>query len=458
LLANEIGSMSTDVERPWFGSSLEAPRSFAVISLILAVLSVAAVSTFNYYWGSVGVLLSAVGLGITPVVMRVWYNSDPLVLAKQPILDRYQEQSRALKTAVDAVAVLETARTNATDGFEETKQRIATERSELPNAQQQAEAQARIEMEKTRVAPLKRREQQSYADEQKDMGQLLQLLQQQHMAEAMAQPVEHADIDGVGPTMKRRLIAAGMITAGDVSAARVSAVPGFGQSRIEAVLGWRQGLEDAARRSLPMVVTANDTQAVKAKYSQQRDAIAREMAQTETDLAQSLKEIARWYSERPGVMDQEMREAATRFQADTAAVEGKLRAAREAQGEEKRLLDGLDAELAPYKRVTFGKYVFAVLLGRRGMRKRARAQLAACDDLIGDPETQIGFQLLPAKSEARDLYARALESRERGLRLLDESRLAWSPILAEQAFVKAAGDLQAVRAALPRGASAGSAT
>jgi DNA-binding helix-hairpin-helix protein with protein kinase domain len=78
---------------------------------------------------------------------------------------------------------------------------------------------------------------QAHADE-------LSRIQEEYLAQGLWQTTIHeATIQGVGGKMKDRLAQARILTAADVTIAKVSAVPGFGEAKTMAVVDWRRSVE-----------------------------------------------------------------------------------------------------------------------------------------------------------------------------------------------------------------------
>nr|WP_245218064.1 topoisomerase DNA-binding C4 zinc finger domain-containing protein [Ruegeria sp. HKCCE3926] len=81
-------------------------------------------------------------------------------------------------------------------------------------------------------------------------------------------PIRGAQISGIGPAKKAKLISFGIETAADVSFAAVNGVPGFGTVMSRKLLAWRRVLEaDFRYNAAPNAQDATDENALKAKFS-----------------------------------------------------------------------------------------------------------------------------------------------------------------------------------------------
>lgn len=143
------------------------------------------------------------------------------------------------------------------------------------------------------------------------------LLQRLHEQRREAQLTEHLDrigvvsarISGVGPAKMATLMSYGVATAGDVSEARVLAIPGFGPVTTGRLVAWRQGCERLFRFDPGRGVAPADVAGVGRDLAAQRHAIERDVA---TGLAQ-LKGMIAAAASRRRLLEGRAAEVAPRF-------------------------------------------------------------------------------------------------------------------------------------------------
>lgn len=106
--------------------------------------------------------------------------------------------------------------------------------------------------------------------QRREVTNALQTVQRAYIEEGLRHTlVADADIPGVGPKLKERLIARGVISAADVSQAAISAVEGFGDVKIAAVLAWQNGVYAYLDGTKPESLQAGQESAIAAKYEAQ---------------------------------------------------------------------------------------------------------------------------------------------------------------------------------------------
>jgi len=334
----------------WRAAGLAAPRTFIVVAAAMTMTSIvvfippmalvpAALSLFF------GILL----LLTTPLVLYLWYRSDPVVLQKRPLLERVQDQERVRKAADRKVKELEHAREAIRQTFEKEKQRIESECADLPNALKRDQDRVRESLRKKVFALLEGEQKRSYQGEQDEARAALGNVQAQYIARMVAQPIPDATIDGVGASMKSRLVAAGIVTAGDVPPAAVASVSGFGEARVMSVVAWRERVQQGAQRTMPQTLPDADQQDITARHHAERADIERRSRTAETDQENKLQERADWYAARPAALDAELEEATIANQANAKNNEDAIQSAVLAQKEQADRLAAARSTLVPFQ-------------------------------------------------------------------------------------------------------------
>lgn len=176
--------------------------------------------------------------------------------------------------------------------------------------------------------------------ESNELAAALRRLQEEYMVQGLKSTlIRDAEIRGVGPKLKQRLALQGITSAFDVNRARLSGVPGFGDAKVGAVLGWRESIRQALLGSTPHGLPEGQEQSIRQTYalsisetySQEKDA----GQELERDLGQA-------------------REQAKRHEAEEDDVEAKARA--EADVLAKKRTELLNS-LAPYVKIDFLGYL-----------------------------------------------------------------------------------------------------
>ena len=109
--------------------------------------------------------------------------------------------------------------------------------------------------------------------QQSDAAAALESVQRTHIEQGLSSTtVAEADISGVGPKLKDRLVARGMGTAADVDQRALSRVEGFGDTKSAAVLRWRDGVHEYLDITKPTALSAERAGQIDAKYKAQHAA------------------------------------------------------------------------------------------------------------------------------------------------------------------------------------------
>lgn len=433
----------------WRAAGLAAPRTFIVVALAMTTTSsVVLFPPMALVPAALSLFFGVLLLLTTPLVLYLWYRSDPVFMQKRPLLERVQDQERVSSAADRKVTELERAREAIRQTFEKDKHRIDAERADLPSALKRDQDRVRESFRKKVFLPLEGEQKRSYQREQDEVRAALGNVQAQYIARMMAQPIQDATIDGVGASMKSRLVAAGIATARDVSPAAVASVSGFGEARVMSVVAWRERLQQDAQRTMPQTLSAADQQAITAGHAAERADIERRWRTAETDQTNKLQERADWYAARPAGLDAELQNATIAYQTNAKNNEDAIQSAVLAQNGQAARLGAARVTLVPFQDVTYRRYCRTVLLGARGTRRDAAAVLDRCNALIVDIESNIDFALHDGES-TRTVYENALSLRTEALALLADSESPWAAALARSVGQRARDELIDVQGMLP---------
>jgi hypothetical protein len=190
----------------------------------------------------------------------------------------------------------------------------------------------RIEWEKHRAR--------SKEAEQAELRAALAQMQTRHMQDGLrACTLANAKVPGVGPQLKRALATHGILHAGNVSAERVQAVPGFGDAKTWAMMQWRHEEERRLLQSQPRQVPADVSEAIRSKHRREREGLIREEEASAAALQARIMAAERDASERLATNE-----------AEKAKITAQLAAVRAEENEQARAL-------RVYKGVTFRAFL-----------------------------------------------------------------------------------------------------
>jgi len=121
---------------------------------------------------------------------------------------------------------------------------------------------------------------------------VLKHLQEQHLVGGLkSTTIETAQISGVGPKLKQRLVVAGIRSAKDVSLSRVMQVSGFGEAKAQSVVDWRWEVERDLKQTQPLELPVEQDERIAQKYQNSKNAVAQEEQQEKDLLAEDVEAI-----------------------------------------------------------------------------------------------------------------------------------------------------------------------
>ncbi len=161
--------------------------------------------------------------------------------------------------------------------------------------------------------------------EEDELASALKSLQDRHLIDGlMAASIRSADIDGVGPKLKERLIGSGIENAVGISYARVSAIQGFGEAKTQAIVAWRRKVERDLETTKPIKLPQEVEEPIKIKHTDKAAILDSEVEAAGRSSANDLDGIRRLASERNASNDKAEVEA----QAQLSSVGGQAERAR----------------------------------------------------------------------------------------------------------------------------------
>ena len=195
-------------------------------------------------------------------------------------------------------------------------------------------------------------------------------------------------------SLEQALLAQGIFTASDISYARVDAVYGFGPKRTQALVSWRNQLEQQARFMMPRDLSLSDKNAIRSKYAAQRksyesqrdvaqvtfsteektirdhcrvarQALDAELLTAQTQATQRVREISKRYAQEYSAPTNGLAQLATEYSAKYREIYEQGKQTRQEMFSVSRQIAKLNQEQAAFRKVSFSQYVRVVFLGHR---------------------------------------------------------------------------------------------
>jgi hypothetical protein len=121
-------------------------------------------------------------------------------------------------------------------------------------------------VEKNAIQECKKERDRLFQAEKHELSATLRTLQRDYVENGLARAfLKEAVIPGIGPKLKERLAGDGIISAAHVSN-RIAGLPGFGESKCQALLGWRSSVLARLESTKPAVLTPKQVEMVKQNY------------------------------------------------------------------------------------------------------------------------------------------------------------------------------------------------
>jgi micrococcal nuclease len=268
-----------------FGQEKRVTRTIAFIQLAALFLGL---SSAIFAWKTLRYLIfilalnALLALSYLVLFLALRYRSIPIVQEKNT---REEQLSAIRKQMKDAENEIKKAEKNRARIEKQKESRLAQRRTKHGRLRKDLASQRE---------KIKRQERDELTAE-------LKKHQEQYFIEGLkTRTIQGTNIYGVGTKMKQRLEAHGVYRASDVSAERVSSIPGFGETKTLAVIEWRRQVERDLEDSLPTQLPADFEESIRRKYGDQYDVTFREEKEAERNLEKDLAQI-----KQDGIREQE---------------------------------------------------------------------------------------------------------------------------------------------------------
>jgi hypothetical protein len=295
-----------------FRPSRVAVRTLALL-VVAAIASSGIVTRFDRVQSAWVGVSAGISLLLFIAVSIALFRRTPEWSQKRSKLRILKERrAEALGRSRDVVRI-DNARRDI-DGREQKDAARITKQAEKARSSEQKELASASKRLQTGIGNVEKRRQRLTKSETSESGAALRSLQSDHVARYLgSQLISSARIPGIGQGVAQSLAAYGIRSAADFTGIHYQTGPrggrqvyletrygpvhpsGVGEKKARDLEGWRRSVEYQARASQPMALPPTQLQAIKMKYTQQRQALADEEQVARAQAAHEQKEIsARW--------------------------------------------------------------------------------------------------------------------------------------------------------------------
>jgi len=211
------------------------------------------------------------------VVFIAWILSSyiriPIVIEKNEVAKEQKRLTKGIASIQKSLRDCITRRSNITADEElKTKSRQAQHITILDNLQQKRN---------------------SFSVEQNNrLSSELSRVQKEHVSNGLKNSlISTTKIPGIGPALKDRLRANGVITAFDISYLSINDIPGIGDAKREQISNWRASIENQLNRTKPAGLPSNIAEKIQTYYIAQNRQIDAEEALEHNNLKIDLNQI-----------------------------------------------------------------------------------------------------------------------------------------------------------------------
>lgn len=361
------------------------------------------------------------------VSTRYYYRKDPAVIEKSKFAVHEKEANEILKNLEEQLSNIAKEKNTLQAKENERRKKIEADIARLREREKRETVESQAVLVKTMASIDTRRriidqeEQSKMGKLQNDIGAKINVLQQQISALASSEVNEITsqltvlqnqyvesylkrhrvgDSPFAGLTytsrsnLERALVARGIYTAYDVSYARVDAVYGFGPKRTQALVNWRNQLEQQAQFTMPRDLSPDAKNAIRLKYlsqknslesqriseqsrfsteemairndaRQQRQAIDLEQAMAQTQATQKNQEIKKRFAQEVIPYEQAQSQLTKEFGEKYLETEESEKQIRQKIISASWQVAKLNHEWERHKNLSYTQYLKTVLLGRR---------------------------------------------------------------------------------------------
>jgi hypothetical protein len=317
------------------------------------------------------ILFIAVSLGL--------FHRTPEWRAKHAKLVMFKERKAEANSKAREVSRIDRLRRDV-DGHEQKEVVTITKQTEKAKSSEQKELSHATKQLQAQMGNLEKQRQRFVASETSEIGEALRSLQRDHVARYLSgQLISSAQIPGIGQGVVRSLATYGIRSAMDFTGIRYQTGPrggqqiyimtrhglvhpsGVGEKKARDLESWRRSIEQQAIRSQPNALPTAQLQAIRIRYTQQRQALADQEQAARAQVANEQREIkVRWASTHAG-FSSELTATHQRFAQERAHTDAKLTAVQKEVDVAFWHRELAEREVAAYQNVSYRRYLAGII-------------------------------------------------------------------------------------------------
>lgn len=228
---------------------------------------------------------------------------------------------------------------------------------------------------------LDKQKQKLQSSEAKEAGNALRLIQQQHVAAHLrAARISSATIPGIGPGIVSSLAMNGITSAADFTGLYYETGPrggqqvfislrngtavhpsGVGEKKARDLDNWRRRIERAAMATQPSSLPAAQAQAIRTKYTLQRQALADQEKAARVQAASEQNQIRQRWAQTNTAISTELADTRRTFAQERAQADLQLVTAQKQANTATWQRELAEREIAAYRNVNYRRYIAGVI-------------------------------------------------------------------------------------------------
>ena len=354
-------------------------RILAVFFLIV-IAALALSAQFGQLSAAAAGTVSWVAVLIFITLTAGLFRRTPEWQAKHDNLAIFKERRAEASRAARKVKKLETDRRDVDNREKKTVDKLSkqADKSRADERKELAEANARLA---SGINKLQKQRQSLQSSEDKENANALRLLQAQHVAAYLGRSsISSARIPGIGPGIVGSLAANGVRTAADFTGISYSTGSrggkrvlikrrnggyvhpnGVGEKKANALDSWRRSIEMQARATQPSALPSAQTQAIRAKYMQQRQNLTTEEQVARVRATNEQNQISQKWMQTHTSISGELVSARRAFATERAEFDIQLTEARKLANASNWQQDLAAREVSTYRSVSYRRYLTGIV-------------------------------------------------------------------------------------------------
>lgn len=220
--------------------------------------------------------------------------------------------------------------------------------------------------------------------ESNDLAQRLKDVQNLHLSNQLSRHyIASATISGIGPELKKRLLASGIGTAADIRSIHIGStgwghysreiayievqgrgrihIDGIGPKKVRALWSWRQSVESPYRRSMPQSLPASEESAIRSKYGAQRHSLSIQETDAKRTANQKSDAVRGIYRKEQDDLSTQLQTHREQLAKTCRDLEQRIAGQERDTSEKDWLIAKARRDLEAYRQVSFAAYIKHVL-------------------------------------------------------------------------------------------------